>query len=329
MRKSLLKSLLLSGFVWAMAVSQVSAGYVVRLMYDNITGTAIGNLTTNAIFPDGSTFSDIVGNTPDTNAGLYVFESPFNIGDNYGSWTRGYIEAPMTGAYTFWLATDDAGQFWLSTDTTQAHTNLVAWLADGTYSGIRQWDKYPSTQKSTNVINLVKGQKYYFELLHKEGTGTDFVSVGWTMPDGRLQRPLPGYALFPYLPADTVFGISVQAQSQPQSITVEEGRQAVFFVSVDAPSPNVTFQWYKGAIAISGATLSSYVIDRAVLSDAADYKVKVTYSGQSIFSDPATLSVNQDVTVPTVDKVDTKGYDTLLDVVFSEQVTPTLTPASR
>ena len=34
MRNFLLKSLLLAGIIWAMAVSQVNAGYVVRLFYD-------------------------------------------------------------------------------------------------------------------------------------------------------------------------------------------------------------------------------------------------------------------------------------------------------
>jgi hypothetical protein len=118
MRNSILKSLLLSGFIWAMAVSQVNAGYVVRLIYENITGSAVSNLTSNPIFPTDFTSQENIGNTLDTN-GMYVFESPsYAYGDNYGSWTRGYFEAPTNGAYTFWLATDDASELWLSTDTT-------------------------------------------------------------------------------------------------------------------------------------------------------------------------------------------------------------------
>ena len=88
MRNSILKSLLLSGFIWAVTVSQVNAGYVVRLFYDGITGTAVSNLTSNPLFPDGFTAQENIGNTLDTN-GMYVFESPYNSLDNYGSWTRG------------------------------------------------------------------------------------------------------------------------------------------------------------------------------------------------------------------------------------------------
>jgi hypothetical protein len=321
MRNSILKSLLLSGFIWAMAVSQVNAGYVVRLIYENITGSAVSNLTSNPIFPTDFTSQENIGNTLDTN-GMYVFESPsYAYGDNYGSWTRGYFEAPTNGAYTFWLATDDASELWLSTDTTVGNKKLIAQVNDGTgvgYSGIRQWDKYPS-QKSTNAINLVKGQKYYFEVLHKEGGGTDFIAVGWTLPDGTLQRPLPGYCLFPYLASDTPFAIP-QGQG-PQPVSVEESRQALFFVDVASPSPNVTFQWYKGIVAIPEATLSWYVIDKTVLGDAADYKVKVTYLGQPIYSDPATLTVYQDTTPPELVSASSQGNPTQVQVVFSEPVT--------
>ena len=319
MRKFLLKSLLLAGIIWAVAVSQVNAGYVVRLFYEGINGSAVSNLTSNPIFPDSFTFQENIGNTLDTN-GMYVFESPsYAYSDNYGSWTRGYFEAPTNGAYTFWLASDDASELWLSTDTTVGNKKLIAQVNDGTgtgYSGVRQWDKFPS-QKSTNAINLVKGQKYYFEVLHKEGTGTDFIAVGWTLPDGTLQRPLPGYCLFPYLASDTAFAIT----QGPQPVYVDEGRQAIFFVDVASPSPNVTFQWYKGIVAIPGATLSSYVIDKTVVGDTGDYKVKVTYLGQSPFSEPATLTVMQDTTPPELVSASSQGNPTQVQVLFSEGIT--------
>ena len=41
-------------------------------------------------------------------------------------------------------------------------------------------------------ITLDRGKKYYFEFVHKEGTGEDFSAVGWTLPSGRVERPIPG-----------------------------------------------------------------------------------------------------------------------------------------
>ena len=34
--------------------------------------------------------------------------------DQFGTWTRGYLEAPQTGRYTFLLASDDGSELWLS-----------------------------------------------------------------------------------------------------------------------------------------------------------------------------------------------------------------------
>jgi len=42
---------LLSGFIWAMAVSQVNAGYVVRLFYDGITGATVSTATALRVMP--------------------------------------------------------------------------------------------------------------------------------------------------------------------------------------------------------------------------------------------------------------------------------------
>ena len=44
---------------------------------------------------------------------------------------------------------------------------------------------------------MEKGKHYYIEVLHKEGGGEDFVMAGWQLPDGKLERPIPGNRLIP------------------------------------------------------------------------------------------------------------------------------------
>ena len=45
---------------------------------------------------------------------------------------------------------------------------------------------------------LVAGQRYYFEVLHKEATGEDNVSVAWTLPDNPVEASIAGSHLMPY-----------------------------------------------------------------------------------------------------------------------------------
>jgi hypothetical protein len=89
-----------------------------------------------------------------------LLESPSNIDDNYGSRMRGWLKPPMTGDYTFWIASDDEGELWLSTDSSS--TNKVR-VCHQPYSSMpREWHKF-SEQKSQN-ISLVAGQAYYYEV---------------------------------------------------------------------------------------------------------------------------------------------------------------------
>ena len=135
-----------------------------------------------------------VDSPPDFTSELTIFESPQNVGDNYGSRVKGYIHAPSTGNYTFWIASDDRSELWLSTDEHPANKLRIADVSG--WTSPRQWDKY-SSQKSVTV-SLVGGRKYYIEALLKEGTGGDHLAVGWQLPDGTLERPIAGSRLSPF-----------------------------------------------------------------------------------------------------------------------------------
>ncbi|WP_217362649.1 hypothetical protein, partial [Hymenobacter sp. UV11] len=48
-------------------------------------------------------------------------------------------------------------------------------------------------------VTLTAGQKYYVEVLHKQGWGTGYVAVAWLRPDGVRQEPIPGSSLIPFV----------------------------------------------------------------------------------------------------------------------------------
>jgi hypothetical protein len=164
-------------------------GTILREWWTGISGGTVNLLTASADYPYFPAGRD------ERN----IFEGPSNWADTYGTRMRGYVTAPLTGTYYFWVASDDASELWLSTDEDPAHAVKIAYVSTSTSS--RQWTK-EANQKSA-AITLAAGQRYYIEVLQKEGTGSDNLAVGWQLPDGTYERPIPGVRLSPYFPEAT------------------------------------------------------------------------------------------------------------------------------
>src|ERR1044072_3131634 len=160
-------------------------GSILREYWTGISGTTINSLTSNTNYP----------NNPTGKGQITSLEGPTNWADNYGTRIRGYIHPTASGSYTFWVAGDDYTDLYLSTSANPSSSSRIAYVNGWTDS--RQWTKY-STQQST-TINLVAGQKYYIEVLQKEGSGGDNVAVAWQGP-GISQQVIAGSYLSPFVP---------------------------------------------------------------------------------------------------------------------------------
>jgi len=114
-------------------------------------------------------------------------ELPSNVADNYGARLSGYVLAPQSGLYTFWIAADDNGTLWISSDDNPANKRLIAecpyWVNP------REWN-YFTTQQSVSIY-LEAGRRYYLEAQFKEADVIDHGAIGWQLPDGKLERPIP------------------------------------------------------------------------------------------------------------------------------------------
>ncbi len=158
------------------AVPIVQRGLTVERWLD-IPGTTVASLTSNARYPG----------SPDQRFVLSEGTEPAGgIGDNYGQRMRGWFLPPLTGSYTFYVASDDSSELWLSTDETPA--NLRELAAVPAWTPYRDWTWFPSQRSAP--VNLTAGQRYHLQVLHKEGSGGDHVSVGLDLPDGTSQRPM-------------------------------------------------------------------------------------------------------------------------------------------
>lgn len=98
-----------------------------------------------------------------------------------------YIIPPTTGLYTFFVSGDDETRFWLSPSPDTTQKQLVAEVPGWTYASV--YNKY-SSQRSAE-IELTAGNRYYFEIVHKEGSGGDHFSVAWEGP-GRSREIISG-----------------------------------------------------------------------------------------------------------------------------------------
>jgi len=186
---------------------------------DSVNFTVIGCTATGRIARElwtnvkGQTVSTIPLSTPPTSTGyLTSFEGPTNAGDYYGDRIRGYICAPIDGDYTFYIASDDYSELWLSDGSDPSHKVKIAYVNGATAK--RQWDKYPS-QKSAKIY-LRTNHRYYVEVLHKENLGYDHVAVGWTMPNGISELPIPGSRLSPYESSSAAAARAI-AEAEPAS----------------------------------------------------------------------------------------------------------------
>jgi len=156
------------------------AGKATWEIWNDLSGGSVASLTGNANYPHSPTRTDTITD---------YLEIPPNTMDSFGSRLKTYITAPATGAYTFYIACDDACELLLSATDSRADRAKVAFT--NRWTSHRQWGKYPNDQRS-DPIDLVEGEMYYIEALHKEGGGGDNLSIGWTMPGSANIKVIEG-----------------------------------------------------------------------------------------------------------------------------------------
>ncbi|WP_250658210.1 PA14 domain-containing protein [Alkalimarinus coralli] len=162
-------------------------GTIVQEFWDEISGTTVRDLTKSNKFVA----------QPDSTLTLNSFKGATNKATNYGSRIRGYLYPETSGAYTFYITSNDSSELWISTGESPNNKRLVAYM-DG-YAAVGDIQKY-ATQKSA-PINLESSKVYYIEALQKQGSGSDQLAVYWEGP-GISRQIIPGENLSPIDMAD-------------------------------------------------------------------------------------------------------------------------------
>ena len=153
----------------------------------NIQILAAGNGVTRELWRNGvggSAVSDIplAAQPTSIDTSLAALEDNTAYPARTGERLRGYFAAPTTGTYYFWVAANNAAEFWLSDNAEPVNKVRRAWLAaPGT--GVRTWAASGQARQRSPWIALTAGQRYYYEVLHNTGdsAGTGNLAVGWLL----------------------------------------------------------------------------------------------------------------------------------------------------
>lgn len=145
------------------------AGNLLVEVWHGIPGNRIAHLLASPRYP---------GN-PDEH--YYVTELQLgSIGNHYGRRVRGTITPPTSGNYRFRLAGDEESELWLSNDDTPHNSRRIAHVPGWTMPD--EFNKYP--RQLSPQIFMDADVPRYIEVLQKERTGGDHVSVQWSRDDG-------------------------------------------------------------------------------------------------------------------------------------------------
>jgi uncharacterized protein (DUF1800 family) len=135
---------------------------------------------------------------------LTLLEDDADYDNNTGKRLRGYLTAPQTGNYYFWISASNTAELWISNDDEPVNKVRRALVAGPAGTALRTWNTQAS-QKSP-WLALQAGHQYYFEVLHNTGSvEDDHVSVGYALdPTGNSPAiangsgVVPGHLLSPY-----------------------------------------------------------------------------------------------------------------------------------
>lgn len=287
-----------------------------RQLWTNLNSSAgdslsmLTNTTFNPNWPNNPTasFTHIFTN----------FETEVDTGMNYyGQRVRGLIVPPQTGEYTFWIASDDTSQLFLSSDETAAHEasiiNFTSW------SPAEEW--YNNASQQSAPVTLQAGHRYYLEAIMQQQEGGDNLGVGWELPNGTLEQPMAavssaGTLVVPYTGIDAIPGVFAQTTNA----TVVEGSATNLFVLTTNQS-SMTYQWLVNG-APSGVTQPVFVMTNAsVTNSGAVYACVLSNSLGAVTSAPIALTVTADTVPPVVTQIFNPGPSSV-DVIFSKPVTP-------
>lgn len=122
-----------------------------------------------------------------------AFEDGLKRGHKYTQKFSGFLYPPMTGEYHFHLLADRCAELWIS-DNDRKQSARKFFTRNHSRPG--QYDQH----SRSGAIQFKAGKRYYIEVYHGVDGGKPFLSLGWELPNGKLERPISRKRLSPHFP---------------------------------------------------------------------------------------------------------------------------------
>jgi len=332
-------------FLTLLSAKSSHAGSAWQLVYEGYSSASdptsyresVSTLTNSDVFPDSPYFGEQLDDwyIPAGQQPTFGLQGRYNVGTDFGTWLFGYIEAPLTGPYTFCVASADNSSFYLSTNYLPANEVEVAY-EPGTGEPLFSGDRLDTRESAP--ISLVQAQKYYFDIFQEVGPGPGYVQVGWIRPD-RVQEIIPALHLAQYEGYNYYTGIGpIQAPifnaagngnhgglnggNITNAVSLLEGNELLLQLDVIAQQPT-TFVWTTNGGVVPGQNLSYFQIARTPATyNGLKIQAVISNAFGSLTSSVSTVTVTPDTTPPTVLTVDTAGSPNTVNVTFSKPINP-------
>jgi regulation of enolase protein 1 (concanavalin A-like superfamily) len=257
--------------------------------------------------PDPAYTHVFTGFETEVNSGLYY----------YGQRLRAFVVPPTNGDYTFWIASDDASELFVSTDEDPVNERAVAAV-----TGWTSWRNFSSeSDQQSAPIYLQGGRRYYVEVLMQQGGGGDNLTVQWQLPDGTIELPLAsgstaGTLLVPFTGLTNMPGIYLQPATNTAGL--ENGTATLSLLATN-PAP-VSYQWRLSGTNLPGANSSALVLSNLSISwSGRSFVCVVSNMAGSVTSAPSILTVRADTNPPAILNVVNLGL-TNVQVTYSKMV---------
>jgi hypothetical protein len=266
--------------------SDIRISGIVQEIWTGIGGTTLTGLTSSAAYPYQASVRRV----------LTAFDSGTAYGDHYGSRIRARFIPPQSGDYRFHLAGDDDCRLLFSTAEDGSNAAEIASVSGS--SGPKEWTKFPS--QTSAIHTLVAGQAVYLEALHKEGSGSDHLSIGYTHSDSPEVTVIPGALLQPFninaAPAFSNSSYSFNLVATGATAGMEIGR----VVATDPNGETITYAILNGnaaeAFSIHPSTGSITVANPAALANGA-VKLQIAAQDRGLAGDYPLASATAEVTI--------------------------------
>lgn len=105
------------------------------------------------------------------------------------------LNVPVTGNYTFWVAANKLATAWLGTTTDFAGQNPLCRVSASFPTPLAlQWTR--NLEQKSVPVALIAGANYYLQVIHVATTSVNHLAVGWMLPNGAYERPIPNSRLW-------------------------------------------------------------------------------------------------------------------------------------